>query len=105
MNSNEFCFWLNGFFELSEGDVSLTPRQVQIMKDHLALVFTKITPDRSTPAKPDVPTPYVPIQPFWEVDKKTYNPQWPLYPTITCNDKACLDVPTPAGPISNTTLC
>ena len=50
MNSQEFCYWLQGFFELSEGK-KLTPKQVKIIKDHLALVFTKITPDRTLTVK------------------------------------------------------
>ena len=48
MTSDRFADWLQGFFELSEAD-SLTEKQVQIIKDHLALVFTKVTPDRSDP--------------------------------------------------------
>lgn len=46
MNHETFCYWLQGFFELS-GNKKLTQKQVQIIKDHLALVFTKVTPDRS----------------------------------------------------------
>lgn len=46
MNSEQFVYWLNGFFELS-GSKKLTQKQVQIIKDHLAVVFTKITPDYS----------------------------------------------------------
>ena len=38
MRSVEFCFWLQGFFELSESE-QLTPRQVEIIKNHLKLVF------------------------------------------------------------------
>lgn len=38
MKSVEFCFWLQGFFELSESE-QLTPRQVEIIKNHLKLVF------------------------------------------------------------------
>lgn len=36
----------------------LTPEQVQMIKDHLQLVFTKVTPDVT---KPNVPTPAGPI--------------------------------------------
>ena len=38
MTSVQFAFWLQGFFELSETD-ELTPRQVEIIKNHLKLVF------------------------------------------------------------------
>lgn len=46
MSSNDFTTWLQGFFEISEAN-SLTEKQVRIIKDHLALVFIKITPDRN----------------------------------------------------------
>lgn len=38
MKATEFCFWIQGFFELSESE-QLTPRQVEIIKNHLKLVF------------------------------------------------------------------
>jgi hypothetical protein len=34
MTSKDFAYWLQGFFELSETD-ELTPRQVEIIKNHL----------------------------------------------------------------------
>lgn len=42
MTTESFCFWLQGYFEL--GGDNLSPQQVQIIKDHLALVFNKVTP-------------------------------------------------------------
>jgi len=44
-----FCFWLQGYLELATaGDIcdDLTDEQVKCIKDHLALVFAKVTPDR-----------------------------------------------------------
>lgn len=38
MNSVDFCFWLQGFFEIS-GENHLSSRQVEVIKDHLNLVF------------------------------------------------------------------
>jgi len=38
MTSKDFCYWIQGFFELSESE-QLTPRQVEIIKNHLKLVF------------------------------------------------------------------
>lgn len=38
MKSTEFCYWLQGFFELSETN-SLSERQTEIIKNHLKLVF------------------------------------------------------------------
>jgi hypothetical protein len=39
MCSDQFVFWLQGFFELSEPNTPLTDKQVEIIKNHLKLVF------------------------------------------------------------------
>lgn len=50
MTTEQFCYWLQGYFEIN--DVSpdkidyLSHTQVQVIKDHLKLVFNKATPDR-----------------------------------------------------------
>jgi len=38
MTSRDFCFWLQGLLELGEV-TELTPKQVEILKNHLSLVF------------------------------------------------------------------
>ena len=38
MNSIDFCFWLQGYFEISEA-TELTSKQTQVVKDHLHLAF------------------------------------------------------------------
>lgn len=43
-----FVYWLNGFFELS-GATTLNEQQVQVVKEHLALVMTKTTPSIVSP--------------------------------------------------------
>jgi hypothetical protein len=43
MESQEFCYWLQGFFEVSEETPTLSKRQIKIIKNHLALVFDKVT--------------------------------------------------------------
>ena len=43
MNSESFAYWLQGFFEMTDA-TSLTDQQVQMIKDHLGLVFKKETP-------------------------------------------------------------
>lgn len=43
MTAIEFAYWLNGALELG-GMKTMSAEQVQIVKDHLALVLTKITP-------------------------------------------------------------
>ncbi len=39
MRSDQFVYWLQGFFELNRKDEALTPEQIQIIKNHLKLVF------------------------------------------------------------------
>lgn len=44
MTAEQFTYWLQGFFELS-GATTLNEQQVKIVKDHIALVMTKVTPN------------------------------------------------------------
>ena len=48
MTAENFCYWLNGYLELTNNSVysGLTTPQLQIVKDHLDLVFNKVTPKR-----------------------------------------------------------
>ena len=46
MDTTSFCYWLQGYFEIS-GSNMLSSKQAQIIKDHLDLVFNKVTPDRN----------------------------------------------------------
>lgn len=46
MTAEQFTYWLQGFFELSDAKI-LDEKQVKIVKDHLDLVYNKVTPDRS----------------------------------------------------------
>ena len=38
MNSIDFCYWLQGYFEVS-GNSEITQLQAEIIKNHLALAF------------------------------------------------------------------
>lgn len=38
MSSRDFCYWMMGFFEISDAKELTTP-QVEMIKRHLALVF------------------------------------------------------------------
>lgn len=38
MNAIDFCFWLQGYFEIS-GDEHIDQKKMKIIKDHLALAF------------------------------------------------------------------
>jgi hypothetical protein len=55
MTSRDFCFWLQGYFEVAEGAErcgrDMTIAQVETIKRHLALVFKhEIDPSMSEPA-------------------------------------------------------
>lgn len=40
MTSRDFCYWLQGFFELRpEGDGGVTAGQAKLIQQHLAMVF------------------------------------------------------------------
>jgi len=50
MRDSEFCFWLNGFIELGDGKPP-SEAQWNMIKEHLALCFVKVTGNKSTPLK------------------------------------------------------
>lgn len=39
MTSRDFCYWLQGYFEIKRETDSLTSEQTRIIQRHLALVF------------------------------------------------------------------
>lgn len=99
LTPTEFCYWLQGFSELTDAGQSLSKNQWEIIRQHLALVFDKITdnikPQECIPAK-------TPLQIDWkkmmeEFNKDTYpqnippyNPYpniWPSGPYPYINDK------------------
>lgn len=55
MQELNFCYWLQGYFELTDSK-ELDSNQVDIIKDHLKLVFNKVTPDRSIGYQPVDPS-------------------------------------------------
>lgn len=44
MTDRDFCFWLNGFVELTQGQTP-NPAQWKSICEHLKLVFEKVTPE------------------------------------------------------------
>lgn len=66
MTPENFVYWLQGFFELSDAagaaNTALTPQQVQAIKNHLQLVMTKVTPAITITAPPDWGSLYCPPQ-------------------------------------------
>ena len=58
MTARDFCYWMQGFFEISESaktkteDIAITPEQAKIIKNHLAMVFQhEIDPSFGGPEK------------------------------------------------------
>ncbi len=51
MDSLQFCYWVQGFFEMTDSK-NLTEAQVAMIKEHLQLVFNKVTQP--------LPTAYIP---------------------------------------------
>ena len=75
MTAEQFTYWLQGFMEINDPE-TLTRRETQIIKDHLALVFKKETPTRvgtGVPNKTEIVT-----NPF-EKGYPSVNPY-----TVTC---------------------
>ena len=50
MTSRDFCYWLQGYFELGGPEQAMSVDQVKIVKHHLAMVFAhEIDPAMGTP--------------------------------------------------------
>ena len=47
MTTEQFVYWLQGFMETADPK-TINETQTQIIKDHLDLVFNKVTPDRKS---------------------------------------------------------
>lgn len=47
MTAENFCYWLQGWFELSKtnGGVTMNDAAAKMIEDHLKLVFEKVTPN------------------------------------------------------------
>jgi CRISPR/Cas system type I-B associated protein Csh2 (Cas7 group RAMP superfamily) len=39
MTSRDFCYWLQGFFELNNKKGGFTPEQAEMIRRHLSMVF------------------------------------------------------------------
>lgn len=49
MTAEQFVYWLQGYIEIDKPDI-IPLNQTKIIKDHLALVFDKKTPERGEEA-------------------------------------------------------
>lgn len=98
MDPIQFCYWLQGAMELLPAGQSLSVDQVNVIKDHLKLVFNKITPDR--PVAPNLSKSFEEM--LEEAKKKgTVRPgvQWPDNPSTTfcCQASPQKDVVRPTA--------
>lgn len=58
MNAENFTYWLQGAFELGQFS-ELNVEQTKVVRDHLNLVFNKVTPQYGITSSPIVPAPVV----------------------------------------------
>jgi len=49
MTAENFTYWLQGFMELTDGQSRPTEQQWKMIREHLNLVFDKVTPDMEFP--------------------------------------------------------
>jgi len=73
MNEEQFCYWLQGFFEMTEAD-TLSKKQILMIKEHLNLVFTKVTNSPKDLAGEDSSIFFVP--------RPGYDPNEPVCQTV-----------------------
>jgi len=82
MTPQDFAYWLQGFIELNPEMKQPTEEQWKSIREHLQLVFTKVTPpvnDKFT--LPSFPPGFTPTYPT------TPNPGWPWFThpgEVTC---------------------
>ena len=79
MEFNQFCYWLQGFAEIS-GDVP-THAEWKTIKEHLATCFTKITPPKTEFFKEKIWAEPAKTEFFKEII-------WAEPPRVTCSLKA-----------------
>ncbi len=77
MTPENFCYWLNGLFEISNTD-SITDEQVKIIKEHLNLVFNKVTQNGFNPGK------YDQISLMTPIDSEFYKKTFCSYTPVSC---------------------
>lgn len=80
MTPEQFCYWLNGFGELSPD--APTAEQWKAIKEHLALVFTKVTPIAPGQWVQDFPK-YIQQDPMRDA-QAIPGPRLPGMPAVTC---------------------
>lgn len=80
MTEKEFVIWLHGFLEIS-GVKTLDENQLQVIKDHLNVFFTKVTPDREKQRREDTLTDLKKLaEEKLDEQKEMRTPSPPVYP-------------------------
>ena len=83
MRSRDFCFWLQGYFELSDSPGRITAEQAALVRRHLDLVFAhELAPTSfEAPVKqPEPALPPVPVTHPCEPAHETPAPTRPVEP-------------------------
>jgi hypothetical protein len=83
MTPEQFCYWLQGYVEITGQEPTI--EQWQIIKDHLQTVFNKVTPNRNLIG--DDPITISPsIRPLETTPNGTGTPPWidATHPEIIC---------------------
>jgi len=84
MNYEQFAIWLHGFLEISNAE-TINEQQTQIIKDHLALLFEKKTPDRSK--KKEEKSEFDPFEQSKKLEeqwkkRRPKDTEYPIYPPL-----------------------
>lgn len=89
MTSRDFCFWLQGLFELQPGLTELTEQQVTLIKRHLAMVFIhEIDPSMGGKGDQDkLNNIHTPVEIFPSTPVSPTIPVWPTNPTTALDNK------------------
>jgi hypothetical protein len=90
MTPEQFAYWLQGYVEIRGS--TPTPGEWDVIKDHLATVFKKVTPDRQPyPLGPAIAEPYrgtpaipTPLGPYIDPKPYTMPPNYPR-PEVICS--------------------
>lgn len=81
MSPEQFCYWLQGFAELS-GDNPPTPEQWKSIREHIATVFKKVTPSVKVGEQKIAPPDLASIKKAFEEEerRKQNSHLWPYRP-------------------------
>ena len=89
MTPENLCYWLQGFLEIQNPN-SLNETQIQIIKDHLSLVFKKETPSRvfTRDINPFYPNKWndrpETLGDWWNLSREDYKAKYGEYPIASC---------------------